>query len=173
MDELNKLEIRRSEIRQRMNEISGLDDLSEGVIAEEEKLRDEYQKLEIRARAAKIAADLDDKQAKEAFQDDDKKGKELAELRQGVSLGKYLSAIADGRSPDGKEAELQKELGMGVEHDPPRCYRGPASFASDRETGRHGFAFGCGRNPTSDYPWCLCGWCSGVSRDQHAKRGSW
>ena len=41
MDELNKLEIRRSEIRQRMNEISGLDDLSEGVIAEEEKLRDE------------------------------------------------------------------------------------------------------------------------------------
>ena len=53
MDELNKLEIRRSEIRQRMNEISGLDDLSEGVIAEEEKLRDEYQKLEIRARAAK------------------------------------------------------------------------------------------------------------------------
>ena len=36
-DELNKLEIRRSEIRQRMNEISGLDDLSEGVIAEEER----------------------------------------------------------------------------------------------------------------------------------------
>ena len=30
-----------------------------------------------------------------------------------MSLGKYLSAIADGRSPDGKEAELQKELGMG------------------------------------------------------------
>ena len=120
MDELNKLEIRRSEIRQRMNQIAGLDDLSEAVIKEEKELRDEYQKLEIRARAAKIGADLDDKQAKEAFKDDDKKGKELAELRQGVSLGKYLSAIADGRSPDGKEAELQKELGMGssmIPHD--------------------------------------------------------
>ena len=62
----------------------------------------------------KIGADLDDKQAKEAFQDDDKKGKELAELRSGVSLGKYLSAIAEGRSPEGREAELQKELGMGA-----------------------------------------------------------
>ena len=113
-DELNKVEIRRSEIRQRMNEISGLDDLSEDVIKEEKGLRDEYQKLEIRARAAKIGADLDDKQAKEAFQDDDKKGKELAELRSGVSLGKYLSAIAEGRSPEGREAELQKELGMGA-----------------------------------------------------------
>ena len=120
MDELNKLEIRRSEIRQRMNEISGLDDLSDAVIAEEKKLRSEYQQLEVRQRAAEIGADLDDKQAKEAFQDDDKKGKELAELRSGVSLGKYLSAIAEGRSPEGREAELQKELGMGqsmVPHD--------------------------------------------------------
>ena len=51
-DELNKLKIRRSEIRQRMNEISGLDDLSEDVIKEEKGLRDEYQKFEVRQRAA-------------------------------------------------------------------------------------------------------------------------
>ena len=103
-----------------MNEIGGLEDISEAVIKEEKELRAEYQKLEVRQRAAEIGSEEADKQAKEAFQDDDKKGKELAELRQGVSLGKYLSAIADGRSPDGKEAELQKELGMGssmIPHD--------------------------------------------------------
>ena len=119
-DELNKLKIRRSVIRERMNVIGGLEDISEAVIKEEKELRDEYQKLEVRQRAAEIGSEEADKQAKEAFQDDDKKGKELAELRQGVSLGKYLSAIADGRSPDGKEAELQKELGMGssmIPHD--------------------------------------------------------
>ena len=109
-DELNKLKIRRSEIRSRMLEISALEDLSDltdEVLKEEKGLRAEYQKLEVRQRAAEIGQEEADKQAKEAFRDDDKKGSELAELRQGVSLGKYLSAIADGRSPDGREAELQ------------------------------------------------------------------
>ena len=119
-DEFNQVKIRRSEIRERMNEIAGIDDLSEAVIKEEKELRAEYQKLEIRQRAAEIASEDDEKQAKEAFQDTDAKGKELAELRSGVSLGKFLHAIADGRSPDGKEFELQKELGMGgnmIPHD--------------------------------------------------------
>ena len=119
-DELNKVKIRRSVIRERMNVIGGLEDISEAVIKEEKELRAEYQKLEVRQRAAEIGSEEADKQAKEQFKDDDKKGQELAELRSGVSLGKYLSAIADGRSPDGKEAELQKELGMGsnmIPHD--------------------------------------------------------
>ena len=47
-DELNKLKIRRSVIRERMNVIGGLEDISEAVIKEEKELRDEYQKLEVR-----------------------------------------------------------------------------------------------------------------------------
>ena len=157
-DELNKVKIRRSVIRERMNEISGLEDISEAVIKEEKELRAEYQQLEVRQRAAQLGAEEDQKQAKEAFQDDDKKGKELAELRQGVSLGKYLSAIADGRSPDGKEAELQKELGMGssmIPHDaieirqasPVIEKRGVTASPSDVR-----------RNPAPDHSARLCRW---------------
>ena len=46
-DELNKLKIRRSVIRERMNVIGGLEDISEAVIKEEKELRAEYQKLEV------------------------------------------------------------------------------------------------------------------------------
>ena len=38
-DELNKLKIRRSVIRERMNVIGGLEDLSEAVIKEEKELQ--------------------------------------------------------------------------------------------------------------------------------------
>ena len=125
MDELNKVKIRRSEIRERMNVIGGLEDISEAVIAEEKELRSEYQKLEVRQRAAEIGADLDDKQAKEAFQDDDKKGKELAELIQGASIGRIFYAAVERRATDGKEAEVQGHFKLSDNQIPLAMLRGP------------------------------------------------
>ena len=53
------LELRASEIRQRLNAIAGMDDLSEDVRAESDKLTEEYASVETKRRAALIAEDAE------------------------------------------------------------------------------------------------------------------
>ena len=55
MTNSQKLELRASEIRQRLNEIAGMDDLSDDVRAESDRLTTEYAAVETRRRAAIIA----------------------------------------------------------------------------------------------------------------------
>ena len=54
-----RLELRGSEIRQRLNEIAGLDDLTDDVRTESDRLTTEYADVETRRRAALIAEDAE------------------------------------------------------------------------------------------------------------------
>ena len=110
MTNSQKIQIRQSEVRQRLNELSGLegDDFTAEHRAETEKLSTEYSDLETRFRAATLAE-------VEAVSPVDREGAEGAEIRALVgraSLGAYLSEAVNqsplsGSSP---EAELRKEL---------------------------------------------------------------
>ena len=110
MTNSQKIQLRQSEVRQRLNELSGLegDDFTADHRAETDKLAGEYRDLETRFRAATIAES-------EAVPPIDREGSEGAEVRELVrrsSLGAYISEAVNqsplsGSSP---ESELRKEL---------------------------------------------------------------
>ena len=110
MTNSQKIQLRQSEVRQRLNELSGLegDDFTADHRAETDKLAGEYRDLETRFRAATIAES-------EAVPPIDREGSEGAEVRELVrrsSLAAYLAEAVNqsplsGSSP---ESELRKEL---------------------------------------------------------------
>ena len=110
MTNSQKIQLRQSEVRQRLNELSGLegDDFTAEHRAETDKLAGEYSDLETRFRAATIAES-------QAVPPVDREGAEGAEIRELVgraSLGAYISEAVNqsplsGSSP---ESELRKEL---------------------------------------------------------------
>ena len=110
MTNSQKIQLRQSEVRQRLNELSGLegDDFTADHRAETDKLAGEYRDLETRFRAATIAES-------ESVPPIDREGSEGAEVRELVrrsSLGAYISEAVNqsplsGSSP---ESELRKEL---------------------------------------------------------------
>ncbi len=104
-----KIELRRSEIRQKLNEISGLegDAFTDEIRAESAELEKEFGGLDTQFRAALIAEGGDETTETE--------GREEAELRaltDGVMLGSYLSTALAGASLDGREAELNQHIGL-------------------------------------------------------------
>ena len=110
-----KIELRRSEVRQRLAELSALegDDFTEEARAETDRLAAEYQDLERRHRAAVIAGDVGAEEGTTtdgAAEGTEDRGR--LELRSRASLGRFLVAALRGRSPDGAEAELQAEAGV-------------------------------------------------------------
>ena len=110
MTNSQKIQIRQSEVRQRLNELSGLegDDFTPEIREESERLTGEYQDLETRFRAAIVAES-------EALPPVDREGNEGDEIRALVgkaSLSNYLSEAVNqspvsGGSP---EAELRETL---------------------------------------------------------------
>ena len=109
MTESQKIELRRSRVRERLAAIGQLtgDAHTDEVEAEERALQDEYGALELRHRSALIAEDsaLDD--AKGEAGDLDAEQRERIELRSKASLGAYMRAALTGRMVTGAEAELQ------------------------------------------------------------------
>ena len=103
MTNAQKLTIRASEIRQRLNEIAGLegDALTDEVRSEETALQTEYRDTETRLRAA-IAAEPDPETRVEEL---DAEARERLELRSKATLGGFLLAAMQGRVPAGAEAE--------------------------------------------------------------------
>ena len=116
MTESQKIELRRSKVRERLGEIQKLagDAYGDEVKAEERGLQDEYVTLEQRSRSAIIAEDqLLDKAKGEAGDSDlDAEHRERFELRSKVRLSNYLHAAAQGRRIDGAESELQAAAGV-------------------------------------------------------------
>ena len=115
MTESQKIELRRSKVRERIGEIQKLegDAYTDVVKAEERALQDEYTGLEQRHRSAIIAEDklLDD--AKGEAGDLDAEQRERVELRSKAKLTNYLTAAARGRMVDGAEHELCSAAGVG------------------------------------------------------------
>ena len=108
---LQKITLRLSEVRSRLNEISGLEGeaLTGEVTAESDTLQAEYKDLETRHRAA-ITAEPDPETT--ITKTGDPEQRERRELRSKTGLADFLRAAADGRSVVGAAAEYATSLGV-------------------------------------------------------------
>ena len=115
MTNTQKITLRLSEVRSRLNEISGLegDVFTPEIRAESEKLTNEYGDLEVRHRAA-IVADGETETRKA----DDGEGREIRQLTRRASLGSYLASAARQVNVDGAEAELRAALNLDADQVP-------------------------------------------------------
>ena len=110
MTNAQKLALRLSEIRQKLNELSGKDELTEAEETDLRSLSTEYPKLEQRHRAALIAESVEEAEALDG-EDGDGEDRERSELRSRSRLAKYVSAALDGLPVQGAEAELSAAAG--------------------------------------------------------------
>ena len=111
MTNLQKIRLRLSKVRQRLNEVSGLegDAFTPEIRSEAEALQGEYSDLETRHQAAIVAEP--EPETREAAPDAEMR--ERVELRTKASLTSYLLAAMRGRRVDGPEGELRDAAGIG------------------------------------------------------------
>ena len=116
MTESQKIELRRSRVRERLGEIAKLsgDAHTDEVQAEERSLQDEYGTLEVRHRSAIISEDseLETRKSEAGDDDVDAEVRERIELRSKASLGVFIRAALTGKMVNGAEAELQAASGV-------------------------------------------------------------
>ena len=114
MTNAQKIQLRLSEVRQRLNAISGLEGeaFTDEIGVEAATLQTEYQTLEVRHRAA-VVGEVEEAGKREArFVANDGEGRELRSLSRKVSLGEYLFAAAENRSVGGAEREFNSALAL-------------------------------------------------------------
>ena len=113
---LRELRDRQSQERQRMAELGMAESLTDETRAELDTIESGTPDLERQLRAAQIAVDAEDGEARAKGGDDPASGdpemRERIELRSRASVGRYLAAALRGRAPDGAEAELQQAAGV-------------------------------------------------------------
>ena len=105
MTDLQKLMIRASEIRTRLSELGGADDLGDEQRAELDVLRGEYADVERRCQALTIAGDVP-----EVIDGESSEGREHARLIEAASVADIFEAVIEHRSTSGATRELQTEL---------------------------------------------------------------
>ena len=104
-----ELQIRASEIRQRLNELAGKSDLTAEERAEVDTLSGELATVETQYRAA---AQAEDAEARDQRAAGDGEGAERSRLMAEVRCGEYLSAAVEQRAVSGAEAELNAAQGL-------------------------------------------------------------
>ena len=104
-----RLTVKSSELRARLNELSGLDSLDDEQRSELDRLTVEYRDVEAQRRAAILSED--DGVTTPAAPDAEQR--ERIELRSKASLTNYLTNAMRGRLATGAEAELQDAAGIG------------------------------------------------------------
>ncbi len=104
-----KIELRLSQVRTRLNEIAGLegDDFTDQVKAEAATLQTEYADLELRHQAAIVADGVTET---ETATDPDAEARERLELRGRVSIVDYIDAASNGRDVSGAASEYNAAL---------------------------------------------------------------
>ena len=113
MTNLQKIALKLSEIRQRLNEISGLegDDFTEEIRNEADALQGEYKNLEIRHRAAITSEGEDEAKMRGEFRErEDGEGAEIRALMRDVSIANYLTPASAGSGLQGRAKELNEAL---------------------------------------------------------------
>ncbi len=112
MTNAQKIRLRLSQVRQRLNEISGLegDAFTDEIRSEAGSLQTEYADLETRHQAAIVA---EGEAETRKLEGPDAEMRERIELRSRASLTSYLRAALAGRMVDGPEAELRDAAGIG------------------------------------------------------------
>ena len=109
MNNSQRLEVRASEIRAKLNTLSALDTLTDEQTAEVATLTTEYGDVETRKRAALIAEGGDN--GDKTVETVDAETRERLEIRGKSRVGAYLLAALQGRLPGGAEAEFSAALG--------------------------------------------------------------
>ena len=104
-----RLSIRSSELRQRLNELSALDSLTDEQRAELETATAEFRDTEIQYRAALLSEGTEERTALE--DDVPPEMRERLELRSQATLTNYVLAALQGREVTGPEAELRAAAG--------------------------------------------------------------
>ena len=111
-----KIELRLSKVRSRLNEIAGLkpEEVTPEVREESDTLAGEYDTLEVQHRAAILSEGEEEKTAEGMFPDgsQDSEGAELRQLLETVTLADYLSPALAGVGIAGAAAELADALGV-------------------------------------------------------------
>ena len=118
MTNRQKLELRASEIRAKLSELAGVEELTDEQRGEIDTLRTEYADTERKIQAASIGDDAPE--GREARTED----RELAELIGGADVGAIFHATLEHRATDGRTAELQTHLGLGANQVPLALLRG-------------------------------------------------
>ena len=108
MTAAQKIMLRRSAVRERLAELAGLEgeDFTPEARSEAKALQREYGDLEVRYRSAILA------EPEPRERDTTGEGAELRGLARRARLAEYLSAVVDGRSVEGAEAELREAYGI-------------------------------------------------------------
>ena len=128
MTNAQTLAMRCSEIRQRLNEISGLegDAFTDEVRQESDKLGTEYRDVETKYRAALVSEGDDAHIAGSQFgAGDSAEDRAYRELTGKANVGRVFEAIMEHRAVDGADAELQKHLGLAPNQIPLDLLRAP------------------------------------------------
>ena len=131
MTNSQKLMVRASEIRQRLNECAGLegDALTTEIRSEVDSLTTEYNDCETRLRAAIVAEDGSPSGV------DDAEARELRELTGRASLGRIIAGVVERRQSDGADLELQQHHGLPSHVIPLDLLRDPAAVEQRAVTG--------------------------------------
>ncbi len=120
MTKVQKLQLEQSEKRQQLNELLGKDSLTDSERSELETLTQRMQQIEIEYRAAVVAEGSESRQAQA-----DGEGAELRALLEGASLGAWFEAVIEGRSLEGREAELGQHFKLPANSFPVEMLREP------------------------------------------------
>ena len=110
MTTAQKITLRLSEVRSRLNEISGLDELTDEIRNEADALGVEYKDLEIRHRSAIMAEGEEEQRAVGQFGNDDGEPAEVRSLLTRVNIGDYLNPASAGLGLAGAAGELNAAL---------------------------------------------------------------
>ena len=113
MTNAQKLALRLSEIRSKLNELSGVEDLTDEQRAEIDTLTAEYQAKEAQHRAAIVAEADETRAAADGFNETgDGEAAEVRALRGRVRVSEYVAAAVEQRMAEGAEAEFNAALKM-------------------------------------------------------------
>ena len=135
---LRDLKARQSRERQRMAELATAESLTDETRAELDTIESGTPDLERQIRAATVAVEQEDAEAKAAGEacdvGPDVETRERVELRSKAQLTRYFRAAFKGRLPDGAEAELQAAAGVDVDGIPLELWDVPRGEVRDGET---------------------------------------
>ena len=118
MTDLQKLELRATELRKRLADIGTMAELSDEIRSEMDTLKAEYTDNDSRQAALKIAGDVPAEPV-ETRQATDREARELRDLRANIEFGRYVAAaMAGGGVHNGPELEYNQHLGLAANYFP-------------------------------------------------------
>lgn len=112
MTRLQKLQLRASEIRAKLNQLGAVEQPTDEQRAEIGKLSKEYGDLEVRQQALMIGADDPEGDGETETETETRTDDKLAELETRASVEDVMIAALNGRDPEGATRELQQELNL-------------------------------------------------------------